>query len=289
MLSILIPCYDYPTYDLVNVLFNQCKDLNIVFEILVSEDGGKTYLDDNKKIDNLDNCQYLINQTNLGRAGNINRLLKVSKYHLKLIVDCDVWPKTSQFISYYLNQSSKLETAICFGGIAYNKLNKTKNLRYNYGIKRESRPATYRQKNPIKSLLTSNILLKNCFERFDERINTYGYEDLVFAQNIYEKNIDIIHTDNPVYHNNLETNEVYLSKTQNALKTLISLEQNKIIKPNLTNISKIYHAFSRLYLNGILNLSYNIMASILHKHLLVYGRPIWLFDIYKLLFFSKHY
>ena len=78
MLSILIPCYNYSSFNLVNTLNKQCIDLKIDYEILVSEDAGEKYLEVNRKINRLDNCQYLINQINLGRAGNINRLLETS-------------------------------------------------------------------------------------------------------------------------------------------------------------------------------------------------------------------
>lgn len=290
MLSILIPCYNYPTYDLVNTLFDQCQKLKISFEILVSEDGGDHCIEDNKKIGNLDGCQYIINKTNLGRSGNINRLLNRAKFNLKLILDCDVWPRSNQFIDHYLKYSSNFETFVCFGGIAYDdNFNNPNNLRFNYGVKREAKSAKYRRENPVKSLLTSNLLLKNCNQLFDERIVTYGYEDLVFAQNINQSTIEILHIDNPALHKNLESNESYLLKTQNALKTLVSLEKKHIIKPNLTRISKIYHAFSKYYLVVILKFSHKIFAKIFYNYLLKYGRPIRLFDIYKLLFFSKQY
>lgn len=290
MLSILIPCYNYPTFDLVNVLFKQCKKIKIPFEILVSEDGGEEFLEKNKQIDYIENCKYLVNKTNLGRSGNTNRLIKLSKYNLKLILDCDTWPKTSNFISYYLEYSSQFESFVCFGGITYdNNLNKPDNLRYNYGSKREAKLVKQRQKHPVKSLLTSNILLKNCLQLFDERIRTYGYEDLVFAQQIDEKKINILHFNNPVYHTQLESNEDFLLKTQKALQTLISIEKQEIVKTGLTNISSIYHTFSKLYLTGLLNFLYKLLAKICYKHLKSKGKPIWVFDIYKLLFFSKHY
>ncbi len=290
MISILIPCYNYPSYDLVSILYKQCVDSKISFEILVSEDGGQEYLDENEQINHIENCKYLVNKTNLGRSGNINRLLRFSKYDLKLILDCDVWPKSSNFLNHYINYSNQFSSFVSFGGIIYNnKQNQTNNLRYNYGINREAISVEKRRKAPVKSLLTSNLLLKNCNQQFDERISTYGYEDLVFAHRILEKKIEILHIDNPVYHTNIEGNEEYLNKTQKALQTLISIEKKKVLNTGFTRISKIYHIFAKLRLRGLLKLAYSLLHKVSYKALLKKGKPLWLFDIYKLIFFSKHY
>ena len=289
MLSILIPCYNYYSYGLVKTLNKQCIDLKIAFEILVSEDAGNSYININQKINSLDHCQYIINQTNLGRAGNINRLLKSARYNLRLILDCDVKPLLDNFIKTYLYLAKKHNKFVCFGGIAYQAGNLNNSLRYNYGTKREAKPAILRQHNPIKYLLTSNILLKNCNQLFDERIQTYGYEDMVFADELKLKNIKVIHLDNPVYHVNLEGNKTYLYKTQTALKTLISLEKGNILQKGNTGISKLYHNFRSFYAHGILKFFFFIFNISISKYLIKKGGPLWLFDLYKLLYFSKNY
>lgn len=290
MLSILIPCFNYPCDNLVNILNNQCLDLKIKFEILVSEDAGKRHLEVNQKINTLKNCQYLINQTNLGRAGNINRLLKRAQYNQNLVLDCDVIPQHNNFIKIYIDLAKNKENLVCFGGIAYNQKDKLKdNLRYNYGIKREAKPAILRRNQPFKYLLTSNLLLKSCNQRFDERIQTYGYEDMVFADELKLQNTKVFHLDNPVFHVNLEDNKSYFHKTQTALKTLIKLEKQNILLQGKTGISKFYHSFKRYYLHGLLSFCFLIFGKSMSKYLIKKGRPLWLFDIYKLLYFSKNY
>lgn len=290
MLSILIPCYNYSCYNLVKTLYDQCIDLKIDFEIFVSEDAGKRFLEVNQKINRLENSQYLINQTNLGRAGNINRLLKRAQYNLKLVLDCDVIPQYNNFIKTFLDLARNHNKFVCFGGITYSQSTKSKdNLRYNYGVKREAKSAILRRKQPFKYLLTSNLLLKNCDQQFDDRIQTYGYEDMVFSDELKLKNIKVVHLDNPVYHVNLEDNKSYFYKTQTALRTLIKLEKQNILEPGKTGISKLYHSFKRYYLQGLLNILFLIIGKHTSKYLIKKGRPLWLFDIYKLLYFSKNY
>lgn len=290
MLSILIPCYNYPVYPLVENLYHQCKGLNISFEILVSEDAGKTNLDTNKKINQFENCQYIYNKTNLGRAGNINRLLKRAEFDLQLILDCDVWPKSNDFIEKYEKFSQQYEYVVSFGGIVYKEnSNNQYSLRYNYGVAREAKDASIREKLPYKYLLTSNLLLKRCTQKFDGRILSYGYEDLVFSKDLMASVMKIRHIDNPVYHTNLEDNASYLEKTQTALRTLIKLEKRDILPKGETNISKIYHIFKFIFFHLFLNLMYSIFNRKMYKYLSRKGQPLWLFDLYKLLYFSKHY
>lgn len=290
MLSILIPCYNYSSYSLVKILYDQCIKLKISFEIIVSEDNGERYINVNQKINALKNCRYIINQTNFGRAGNINRLLKVAQFNLKLILDCDVLPQHKNFIETYVNLAENYNDLICFGGIAYDEKTELKNnLRYNYGIKRETKSAFLRQNRPFKYLLTSNILLKNCNQIFDERIQTYGYEDLVYANELKQQNNKILHVDNFVFHVNLEENLTYLRKTKIATKNLIHMEKESILPKAQTKMSKLYHLLKALRLVGILELLYKILNRKISTRLVKKGRPIWIYDLYKLLYFSKNY
>jgi len=203
MLSVLIPCYNYPCFRLVETLHRQCSALGINFEILVSEDGGNSYIKENAKIDALTQCTYIVNTLNVGRAGNLNRLLNRSAFQSKLILDCDVMPQADSFIKNYTDIMKLDKPLVCFGGIAYAKNNHPDNLRYNYGVNREAKSAQERFKTPYKSLLTSNVLIMRCHLHFDENITTYGYEDLVFAENLKAHSISVFHSDNPVLHLNL--------------------------------------------------------------------------------------
>ena len=289
MLSILIPCYNYPCYALVELLHKQCTGLGIEFEILVSEDGGNTYMDENSKINSLSHCNYLVNKLNLGRAGNLNRLLDRAEYKSKLILDCDLKPKDEDFLKTYLPIIEDSKPLVCFGGILYEERNEPNNLRNNYGIKREAIVAEERLKTPYKSLLTSNLLIVNCLIHFDDRISTYGYEDLVFAETLKEHAIRVSHIDNQLLHLNVEDNATYLKKTETALQTLIKLENEGFVVPGLTRISAIRLKFKSLRMTFVLSAMHSIVGGLLKSRILSKGRPLRVFDLYKLLYFNKHY
>ena len=58
MLSILIPTYNYNVVPFVMELRKQCLECNIIFEILVFDDGSKLFLDENQKINSFENCRF---------------------------------------------------------------------------------------------------------------------------------------------------------------------------------------------------------------------------------------
>lgn len=271
-------------------MHDQCLDLKFDFEILVSEDGGKKFLKANRNIDNLENCKYIINSENSGRAGNVNRLLSQSQFQLKLILDCDVKIQSNVFLKKYISFSEKYKHFACSGGISYDLSIKDKNsLRYNYGLKREAKNSKQRNQDPYKHLLTSNILLKNSNQTFEERITNYGFEDMVFSENLKSKGVSVFHINNPVIHENTEQNEIFIAKIEVGLKTLIYLERNNIIDTGKNKISKIYHIFSKLHLCKILTFLSKIYQKPIYDYVKKNGKPLWLFDIYRLLYFSKHY
>ena len=289
MLSILIPTYNYNTIPLVIELSNQVKIENIVFEILVSDDASNNLeiIEINKTINTLENCHYFINDKNLGRGLNINTLAKKAKYPWILLMDCDTKPKDSFFIKNYLKAIQKSNYKAFFGGIAYKK-EKPKNdemLRWIYGIKREEIGIEKRKKNPYKSTLTSNILLKKELlidYPFHQDIRKYGFEDTVFLLNLKENNIEIEHIENATYHLNIEKSISFIEKYHSSLNNLHFLIKNKIIKPNDTHLSKIHYKMNHYKLDKIYSLFYSIFKSFFKKNLLSNNPSLFVFDLYKL-------
>lgn len=290
MISVLIPTYNYSCYELVNEVHKQCMKAGIVFEILVSEDGGHQFLKSNRKINKLKCATYLEHDKNMGRARNKNLLLNQSKFELKLMLDSDVFPTSKHFIRSYLDFSKKHRSFACFGGLSYKNKDEFKNnLRYHYGIKRESKIAAERSKEAYKLFLTSNTLLKDCDVKFEDKITQYGFEEIVFAKELKDKNIPVFHIDNAVIHENLESNQEFINKTKEGLRTLIFLEHQNIIDKGKTKVTKLYHGLEKIYLRNVLNWLYNLTQKQITNRLINRGKPIWLFDVYRLLYFSKHY
>lgn len=290
MLSILIPTYNYNTLPLVKELKQQLDISNVVYEILVQDDAGSLFLNENSEINNLGNCSFNRNVDNLGRSRNRNLLIKKSKYNFLLFLDCDVIPKKSDFITKYINEISE-NLEFVYGGISYNENIKPNNdsvLRWKYGIKREAITLEKRLQEPFRHLLTSNILINKEKLRnplFNESITMYGYEDLELAIWLKRHNKSVKHIDNYVYHINLETSEKFILKTEEALENLKQLENNRILPKGSTQISSTYN--KTIFLKPIFKkLSYFFLKKI--KSNLTSKNPnLLLFDLYKLLCFFK--
>ena len=60
MISILIPCYDFNAYPLVNILEKQALMLNINYEIICIDDGSFSSKNEiNQKINLLTNAKFI--------------------------------------------------------------------------------------------------------------------------------------------------------------------------------------------------------------------------------------
>lgn len=292
MLSIIIPSYNYDVYELVTELHSQCTTLAINFEILVRDDCSKNQYK-NFTINKLPNCSYSISNKNNGLAQTRNYLINQAKYTYVLLLDNDVFPQNKNFVEAYLNALSE-EFCIYFGGIAYKKeepLNSEK-LRWVYGIAREEETASQRiSKNELLFLSSNTLFKKHIFEviTYDNEIITYGYEDLVFSKDASKNKIKVKHLDNPVWHLKLDTSEVYLEKTETALKTLKNLISTNKLTFQDTGITKTYIKLKDKKLIPVLLFVSNLfnVPKILRKNLLSNTPKMSYFDFYRLLYFSN--
>ena len=282
MLSILIPVYNYNALPLVNELVKQCNGSGITFEILCQDDASnspKNIL--NQEVNLLPNCSFLINELNLGRGKNINSLAQKAKYNWLLILDCDTLPANSNFIQNYLDAISDSSKKIIFGGIIYEdkKPEKEQLLRWIYGQKRET-----------TAILTSNLVLKKeVFLQypFDKSITKYGYEDLCFFSVLKKNNFKISRIENPTFHLNLETSEVFLNKTKMALENLIFLYTAKKIYSEDSKIIKAFEFLKKLRLTRFFAFLFKKNKNKIERNLLSENPSLFLFDLYKLGYFSS--
>ena len=291
MISFLIPTYNYNARPLVNQIDQLAQKENIDYEIILHDDGSDEKVAENQEIDLLENAFFFRNETNLGRAGNINQLISRSKYRYCLLMDCDVRPFSADFLSHYIKLIQPDQ--FCFGGITYDEQKPEKGLlRWKYGRLQEAKNVDMRRKNPYRYLLTSNLLFdKQLFKDglFEEQLTTYGYEDLLLAQKLKNDQTPVFHIDNPVVHENLETSAIYLQKTETALKNLADLVQNKKIDENLTGVSFWGKKVRQLGLAPILIQFFKNMENKLIKNILGNKPDLLVFKFYKLGFYLKQF
>lgn len=294
MLSILIPTYNYKTIDLVKELNKQLIIESIDFEIIVGDDKSTNIeiIDQNNVINQIDKCYYYINEENLGRGGNLNLLVKKSKYSWVLFLDCDVFPNDVNFIKIYLDCIKLNKYKIHFGGLIYDskKPDNSEMLRWIYGNKRESIALEKRKLKPYETTLTSNILIKKeVLENypFHSEIKNYGFEDLVFILELKKNKIEINHLENPVFHLNLEKSIVFINKFQSSLANLKYLTDNKIINNQDSRFSNLYSKLEKLKLTSMVAFSFSILKSSYLKNLTSNKPLLLVFDLYRIGFYCS--
>lgn len=291
MLSILIPNYNCNVFKLVNVLNNQANAAKIEFEILVLDDGSQKFHSENNKINELQFCSYEILKVNIGRSAIRNLLVKKATFDNLLFLDSDTIPISNDFISNYLLQINQ-EEKIVSGGILYSKLKPQKSqlLRWKYGNSREALSAKVREKNPYLRLLTLNFMIKkSVFEKvnFNENIPNLRHEDTLFSHDLKNHNIQAEHIENPVYHLGLDEFEIAIKKENESLIALKFLIESKLIPADYIGLSKLFYLLKKMQVLFVFKVFYKLTKPLLLKNLASKNPSLFIFDIYRLGYFSS--
>lgn len=291
MLSILIPAYNYNIVPLVETLYKQCLESNIIFEIICLDDGSHDFLIQNHKINRFKNTSYIVLDQNIGRSAIRNLLGQKANFENLLFLDADTIPVHSNFITNYLSLINN-EEKIIYGGILYTtqKPPKEEILRWTYGKNREALSYEKRRRNPYLSFLTLNFLIrKSVFEKviFNESIPNLRHEDTLFSYNLMQKNIKVDHIDNPVYHYGLDNFEVAIRKEKESLSALKYLIDNKLIPTNYVRISKLFSKIKKLNLITVFVIFHKATQNIFLKNLASNNPSLYIFDLYRLGYLAK--
>ncbi|MDP5200117.1 glycosyltransferase [Flavobacterium sp. DG2-3] len=289
MLSILIPVYNYNVFPLVLELKRQADNLGIEYEILAQDDFSQNFANENTQINTLENCSFSINTGNLGRGRNINLLCSKSKYNFILIMEADALPENEFYLKNYIELLSN-STSVIFGGVKYPDIvpSKEKILRWKYGLKRESKSLNQRLQNNYDFVFTWNLILKKEIILqfpFPEFIKDYGYEDLIFINNLRLNSIPVSHTENLLIHYNNENSIDFIEKAEKAVQNLHNLVQFHKIDPESTRLTKFHSLLNRLYLTGIAKAIYSITKKRILANLTSEKPNLYLLDFYKLGFY----
>lgn len=296
MLSICIPIYNFDVTTLIDKLSQQIKKTDVLCEIILIDDCSA---EEFKKI-NEDVCRkeiYIQLGKNIGRAKIRNLFLKYAKYDYLLFLDCDTLIISDDFVVEYVSTICRNENDVICGGVNYDNYRpeRSKMLRWKYGIKKESKPLNIRVLSPNKSFMTSNFIInRRIFEqtKFDERITEYGHEDTLFGFMLKKNGINIKHIDNPVLHGDIDYNTGYLRKTEKGIINLINIlsyvdYDHQFIQD--VSILKSYNNLSSKKLTGIINILYICFKPML-KFLFIKGYVnLMLFDFYKLGILIQNY
>lgn len=300
MLSVLIPVYNRDIKTLVQALSQQLSTSGISYEILIADDASdESYDEQSIPLTKLPNLQYHRHKENMGRARIRNWLAANARYPYLLFIDCDATVISGDFINSYMKAVDQMKGKPSFvisGGIAYRKEPPEKNqhLRWYYGTKREQIPASIRQNNPYKSFTPFNVLLtKNIFDilSFYEDLTTYGYEDTFFGLQLQRYRIPVLHIDNPLRHDGLDENTIYIQKIESSIDNLVLLSESGLVNDKFTEghkLLKTYFRLKSLHALKIVARIYSLSGNKI-KEYLTRNSNLFLLDFYKLGYLTQKF
>jgi len=295
MLSINIPVYNYEVSELVSQLAEQTDDMQIVYEIRVFDDGSDSEIKlQNRRISVLPNVIYFELDKNLGRSAIRNKMGKESKFKYLLFIDADSMPVSENYLENFI-EYVKPNRVIC-GGTAYKPekpAEQGKYLRWFYGTNREAIPAETRNSKKGFIITSNNFLIeKSVFEKvhFSEDLKTYGHEDTLLGYDLFRSGIEIFHIDNPVEHTGLENSYIFLDKTKTALKSLRQIT-HQILPGDNDFVQQVhflnrYQSITKYFPSLFLRLFYKLFHRIIESNLTGDKPRLFLFDLYRLGFYS---
>ena len=220
MISVCIPIHNYHVLPLATSIAAQADGVDM--ELVCIDDGSTPeFVERNRPI--ADFGQYIVLGENVGRARVRNLFLQYTKgdYLLFLDDDCIVG---EGFMKRYDEVLRECPDVVVGGRVYDPRFNdQAHRLRYTYGQRVECRTAEQRAREPHNSFMTNNFLVsRSLFEqiRFDERLAGYGHEDTLFGYRLRQQGARIMHIENPVTNGDVETNDVFLRKSVEAVESL---------------------------------------------------------------------
>lgn len=228
---------------------------------------------------------------NIGRAKIRNAFLKYTNADYLLFIDGDSTIQAPTFIANYKNfLDEHPNTKVLVGASCY-QLNKPalKNrLRWRYSTQRESLSYSVRKENPTHGFKTNNFVVARAVLAqypFDENLAGYGHEDTLFGLQLQQNQIPIAHIDNPVWNLHIDTNRVFMQKTDQALQNLLWIHANYNWKSFDLGSRLLKQYFTWKERGGLFLILLKSLAfvTLFLKWLLLTGlAPIFVFDAYRL-------
>ena len=251
-ISLLIPVFDYDIVALVLSMKNALGKVPEFIEILIGDDGSSDAYREKYHSLESDGVRLIISEKNIGRASIRNRLALEAKGDFLLFVDADAMlPGTAE--AYMLKWLTVIKRSrVLSGGTLYHDSapgDPDKLLRWKYGKKKEQIKAAERNKRPHAGFSTFNVLIeKSIFSkiRFNEELKQYGHEDTLMGYQLKKAGINILHIDNGLVHEGLESNKEFLVKTKLGIENLSKLYDNVTDKRAFSETVSILRLYNKL-------------------------------------------
>ncbi len=268
-LSILIPTYNRDCLILVDALAQQIDEFAIDAEVVVVDDGSSDLkvLAENAAIESIEHCRYIVSPVNCGIAITRNRLMDEAKGDHLLFLDSDTYPVDGDFLIRLIAVADDADVIV--GGIEYRKGAEAvaNPLRLRYGVSREEQSVAERSRRPYDAFKSANFMINRKVAdtiKFDETFDRYGHEDTLFGAALKEAGFSIKHIDAPVYHDDTDTSEQYLSKVRIAIQSL-SMHADKL--RGHSRLLSLYDKVDALHLTGFVNSLFGRFRNTMERNL----------------------
>lgn len=291
-ISLLIPVRDFDIIALVRSMKSCLDDVPELIEIIIGDDGSTNEFQEKYCAlgQEDDRVRVIRSEKNIGRAAIRNRMVMEAKGEYLLFMEADAMiPGTAEAYIRKWFPFMACSTVIC-GGIMYRPsapVDPEKILRWKYGYKKEQKKACDRNKNPYSTFTAFNVMINRLvFNKlqFDEELVQYGHEDTLFAYQLKKAGINILHIDNELYHEGLETNREFLYKTKQGIENLNSLYDKITDKTDFGSTVRIirqFNAMSKFGINFLLEKIFIHFHGKMELHLSRTKPKLWVFRFYK--------
>lgn len=228
-ISLLIPVRDYDIVAIVHIMKKALCKVPELVEIIIGDDGSCPEFREKYRSLEGNGVRLIVAEKNIGRAAIRNRLAIEATGDYLLFIDADTMvPSTSEnYLRKWISLAGKAQ--VLSGGILYPDSppgDPDKLLRWKYGRRIEQRNASERNKHPHAGFSTFNVFIeKSIFSkiRFNEELRNYGHEDTLMGYQLKKAGINILHVDNGLIHEGIESNREFLVKTKLGIENLSKL------------------------------------------------------------------
>lgn len=222
VLSVLIPFFKDDASGLITDLATQ--NLSEPIEIILVDDGSEQTELSNRLKSQIANlpvaiCLYTLQQ-NEGRSAARNHLQMAARSDWLLFLDADMRPAGSDFLQNYLDEISRSEADIIFGGFRVEQESKDEDGALHRALSAVSDclPLSERQAAGPQYVASSNLCLRKSViteNPFDNEFVGWGWEDSEWAARV-SNHSRLLHIDNPAIHLGLETVDTLLQRFQTS-------------------------------------------------------------------------
>ena len=281
-LSILIPVYNGDCRSQVAALSRLAEAVaGLHYEIIVADDGStdRSCVAVGREVEQWPHCRFIDRGVNSGRAAIRNFLAREARYEWLLFMDAEMAVVSDRYLLDFLEADFP---DVAYGGYVVGEGSRS-NLRYAYEKACEPQHrADERRKRPFMHFHTCNFVVRRdvmLAHPFDERFRHYGYEDVLWGKQLARDGIGVVHLDNPVGFCIFESNERFMDKTEEALRTL------HLFRNDLRGYSKLITFVEGIHLPPVrwaISLWHRLFGPLERRNLCGKHPSLRLFTLYKL-------